>query len=432
MSSTYNLIPTAVALLCSGCVITIGPLDETTGNGDGKTSVLPDPEEEPVDEPALDEAQQARKEEADRYTADVIYQGAEVLATFQLPSGDILDFINRDTLPALPYEVPPLPLAPEDLALLPGAELGITELEQLPDLVEVALATTPFHRPTFWPYILGETDAASIEDYLARYQVGGDPSGINRLYAGLASAQPNRGMSGYVNQFRPEVAAGSFSLLEFAVSCPADGPLQEQIGVVISVDKANPFGTNQKALLDGEPRLHIEYLRTVSGQLQNSWDGMDGRFVSNPFRLHHPGQKVPASVPSGTQVEHLLTIFQSPTGDWWIAYNLDLLGYYPASLFTVLNGGACRTTWYGEVYNPDPGVALETEMGSGKFAGVGLYNAAHVRNPMYYDPSWFGWEPGETVPTIPYNPLCYDRSLFEDGLFLFGGPGSKNASCQWP
>ena len=111
-------------------------------------------------------------------------------------------------------------------------------------------------------------------------KVGGDPSGINRLYAGLASAQPNRGMSGYVNQFRPEVAAGSFSLLEFAVSCPADGPLQEQIGVVISVDKANPFGANQKALLDGEPRLHIEYLRTVSGQHQNSWDGMDGRFVS--------------------------------------------------------------------------------------------------------------------------------------------------------
>jgi len=433
MSSSYTWISTAAAsLLCSGCIITIGPLDETAENGDGKTSVLPDPGEEPVDGPPLAEAQQARKEEADRYTAEVIYQGGEILATFQLPSGDVLDFINRDTLPTLPYEIPLLPITPEDLALPPGVELGVTELEQIPELLELAATTAPFHRPTFWPYILGETDATSIEDYLARYQVGGDPSGINRLYAGLGSVAPNRGMSGYVNQFRPEVETGSFSLLEFAVACPADGPVQEMIGVAISVDKANPFGNNQQALLDGEPRIHIEYLRTVNGQLQSNWDGMDGQFVGNPSRLHQPGQKVPVSVPGGTQVEHLLTIFQAPTGDWWIAYNLDLLGYYPASSFTKLNSGACRSAWYGEVYNRKPGTAVQTEMGSGKFAEVGLYKAAHVRNPMYYDLSWFGVEPSDTFLSIPYNPLCYDRSLFEDSLFLLGGPGSKNPGCQWP
>ena len=37
----------------------------------------------------------------------------------------------------------------------------------------------------------------------------------------------------------------------------------------------------------------------------------------------------------GAQVEHLLTIFQSPIGDWWVAYDQELLGYYPASAFTM-------------------------------------------------------------------------------------------------
>lgn len=85
-------------LVCSGCTIYIGPYDDTRGAAPGKPSVLPDPTGEPVDEPTLDEAQQARKEEADRYIAEVIYQGGEIVASVQLPSGDVLDFINRDSM----------------------------------------------------------------------------------------------------------------------------------------------------------------------------------------------------------------------------------------------------------------------------------------------------------------------------------------------
>jgi hypothetical protein len=134
--------------------------------------VLPDPKDGPLDEPPLDEAQQARKEETERYTREVVYKGGEILEAFQLPSGDVLDFIKRDTV----LELPSLPFTEEDLALPPGVERGLTELEQIPELLELAETATPFHRPTFWPYILGETDATSIEDYLARYQEGGQPS----------------------------------------------------------------------------------------------------------------------------------------------------------------------------------------------------------------------------------------------------------------
>src|SRR4029078_1321759 len=96
---------------------------------------------------------------------------------------------------------------------------------QSPDLADIPAKAAIFHRPTFGPYILGETDATSIEDYLDRYEVGGAPTG-NPLYAGLLSAQANRAGTGYMNQFQPEVAAGSISILEFTVSCPADNPTE--------------------------------------------------------------------------------------------------------------------------------------------------------------------------------------------------------------
>jgi hypothetical protein len=428
----------ALALVGSACTITIGPYDDADGTGPQNTSALPAPKNGPADEPLLDAAQQARKEEADWYVANVVYKGGEVLHAIQLPSGDVLDFIKRDTLPAFPDELPALPdelsalpFAPEDLVLPEGVELGLTELEQIPELLELAATATPFHRPTFWPYILGDApDATSIEDYLARYQEGGQPSSGRRLYAGLASLEWNRGVSGYMNQFRPEVEPDSFSLIEFTVFCPAEGPAQEQIGIVISVDKRNAFGMDQKKHLDDDPRLHIEYARPVNGHVQYIWDEMDGAFVANPLRLHHPGQKVPVSAPGGARVEHLLAIFQVPWGDWWITYNGNLLGYYPASLFTMLKGGACGSAWYGEVLNRKPG-AIETEMGSGEFAEAGLLNAAYVRNPVYFDLSWQQVEPQDDWSMIPYNPLCYDRSSLWNHHMILGGPGGKNPACEW-
>ena len=428
----------ASALLLTGCTITFGPADESGAPADHSGSALPEPEHPTGEGPVLDAAQQARKKESERYVAEVIYKGSPIAQTIQLPSGDIIDGVERAMLPALPYALPPLPWSPQDLTLPPGVELGLTDIEQLPELLDLATHAASFHRPTFWPYVLGETDATSIQDYLDHYQVGGQPSG-NRLYAGLVSLKPNRGISGYMNQFRPEVALGSFSLLEFAVACPADGIDQEVVGVVISVDKVNSFGKHQPPLTDGEPRLHIEYARTQGGKTQYSWDGLDGQFVANPFRRYRPGQIVPVSALGGPQVEHLIAIFQAPTGDWWIAYRQELLGYYPAKLFTLLKGGACKSSWYGEVFNPDPeNSAVETELGSGKPAEVGRPHTAYVRNPTYYDLSWFGVEPTEDLFMGPYVPSCYTRSALLksaapwNSVFLFGGPGGKDPQCKWP
>ncbi len=434
------LLVSLLTSIGSGCTIRIDVGGEAKGGPPGAGPLLPDPVGDLGDGAILDAAQQGRKEDTERYTAEVIYKGGTIVKSVQLPSGEVLDFIDRNTLPAFPYTLPTLPFGPEDFVLPEGISHGLSEWEQIPEALELMATAAPFRRPSFWPYILGAApEATSIEDYLDRYQEGGAPSSAKRLYAGFVSMKPNRGVLGHMNQFRPSVGPDSFSLIEFTVSCPAEGPAQELIGIAISVDKYNAFGPTRQAFQDGEARMHIEYARTVNGKVRYVWDGLDGKFVDNPLRQHHPGEKVPVSILNESAVEHLMGIFQVATGDWWIAYDGDLLGYYPASAFTMLNGSACRAAWYGEAMNKSPDTVNQIEMGSGQFVEAGLFNAAYVRNPMYYDLAWVSVEPKDEFSMVPYDPLCYNRTVLTNvgaptnsSFVLLGGPGRKNPGCQWP
>jgi hypothetical protein len=138
----YCLLIFLIVLLC-GCNITISLNDGAIA--DGKTSVLPDPEQPNGngDEPVpLDEAQQARKQEVDQYIATVIYQGATITQAIQLPSGDIIDGLDRDTLPALPYALSALPWTPDALQLPPGVEFGLADFEEHAELADLVASRT--------------------------------------------------------------------------------------------------------------------------------------------------------------------------------------------------------------------------------------------------------------------------------------------------
>jgi hypothetical protein len=165
-------------------------------------------------------------------------------------------------------------------------------------------------------------------------------------------------------------------------------------------------------------------------------------FVPYPNRKYGPGAPVPASALGGTQVEHRIDIFQPASGDWWIAHNTNLLGHYPANLFKMLNGGACRAAWYGEVFDPTPTAWTWNDMGSGQFASVGYPNAAYVRNPRYFDLFYKPWYPiidTDDAWLKPYVPACYTRSpLFtgfppwapSDRIIYIGGPGGGAVGCN--
>jgi Neprosin len=438
-----------VFLSTNACVVVLDPAagsgsgaehDGNSGNGGASApGLLPEADNAQGEPWSLTPEQQARKTEAERYVLENVYRGYRIVRTVEDMHGDIIDWIASDSMEPLPYTPPELPFTAESLLLPEGIVLAENELERYPELFGPA-GSTPFQRPMYWDYVLGETGAASIEEYLDVVQVPGEPVAAKRGYAGLVSEAPNRGLSGFMNQFAPRVEPGSFSLMEFAVTCAArEGePAEELIGLVLSVDKVNGFGSRRGAHRDGQARLHVEYYRKgPDGKPDFVWDKNKPGFVPNPYSLYRLDSVVPVSTPGGEQVEHWVDIVQSPLGDWWIAYNGWFLGYYPGRLFKLLDKGACRANWYLEALDKKPGTAwVQTEMGTGKFPEeAGFGEAAWVRQPLYRDRDWVLREVALDERMVPEKLECYKRSeLFDLGpavgkVFLAGGPGGYSPLC---
>jgi hypothetical protein len=427
----------ATALGC-GCTVTFGDgatsLDDTSGAGYGEAPRPPEPTTWRVQPPELTLEQQQRQAEVNRFLVDQA-RGYTIVETTQGYSGDIIDWVDSETLPGLRLAPPPPTWTQEDLQPPPGAELARTELDLYPELRGPA-GTTPIHRPDFSMYVMGLTGAGSLQDYLENYQVSGQPSGQNQLYAGYGWKFWNMGASGNINQFQGDVEQGTFSLIEIAVVCPGPDPLNtmQMVGAVVSRDRVN--------FRDAQPRIHIEYMTRGSragyaGPGRGGWDERTAGFVPYPGRPYGPGGVVPASVPGlGTQVENRFDISQDASGNWWIAHNGNLLGHYPAELFDVMNGWACEAAWYGEIYDPTPTDWTWTDMGSGGFDAAGYGYAAYVRNPMYRDISYAGWYPDGTFYMPQKDDACYTRSAVTtsaapwNSFFYLGGPGGDAARCD--
>ncbi len=446
MRSSALLLLTLLLPFNGACVIVLGDgsgsLGGGGGEGQGTASALPDPEEWRVPPPELSPEQQRRKDEADAYIAEHVYKGRPIEKTVQGYSGDILDYI---LVPPLDVPVPPLPPLWENAALPEGVTLALTEVEQYPELWGPT-DTTLFNRPDFWRYILEDTGATSIEDWIANHQVHGLPDADKRLYAGLNMVAPNRGASVRVNQFKPEVAAKSFSLIELAVRCPAVGEATEFIGLMLTVDRMNSGADLYTA--DTKLRLRVEFVQNVNGKDTKSFDFETGHFKEPPDWTVNPwpwtevvGQPVTPSLPGGAQMETWLAWVMDLEGNWWAFYNGRALGRYPKDIFTTLHQGACAVQYYGEVYDHDPADGwAQSEMGSGQFATAPTGHVAWLREPKYLDMNWLVMDPQDDSFerwSKPYEASCYTRSSMVDlGLpwqyFLLGGPGGKDALCKKP
>jgi hypothetical protein len=104
--------------LLGGCIIELGAGHDQSAGGDSPPSGGGGSGGEGAT--GLTGAQQARKDEADRYVAQVIYKGATVTQSLQLASGEIVDGLDRSTFPDLPSPLPPLPFLPPDVTLPPA------------------------------------------------------------------------------------------------------------------------------------------------------------------------------------------------------------------------------------------------------------------------------------------------------------------------
>lgn len=125
-----------------------------------------------------------------------------------------------------------------------------------------------------------------------------------------------------------------------------------------------------------------------------------------------------------------MSLFQDPsTGNWWLQYSDEVIGYWPAEILSYLKEKASIVAWGGEVYRehvwPDkPHTA--TAMGSGQFPSSGLFgNACYIASIRIVDDSIQVKYP-DPVSYIVDEPNCYNALIQDDPenpFFYFGGPG---------
>ncbi|KAK9063463.1 hypothetical protein SSX86_017333 [Deinandra increscens subsp. villosa] len=168
-------------------------------------------------------------------------------------------------------------------------------------------------------------------------------------------------------------------------------------------------------------------------------------YRSGCYNLHCPGfiqtsQKLslgaaigPISTYNGPQYDTAFMMWKDPkSGDWWLSVGSEVIGYWPATLFTDLQDYATTVEYGGEVYSPrSAGRHTSTEMGSGHFEDEGFGRAAYVRNLEVVDEDNVLHEVSK-LETFAEKPNCYGvESGYSDdwgNYIYFGGPG-YNPDC---
>ncbi len=425
----------ALAALLSGCSSAehSEEKDNAIGNAEAHLVVrgLPEPTIRRVNLPALDTEQRRRQEEVDQYVAKR-YQdlGWRILESTQTYVGDIVDWVDPASVPGSQIEPPPRP-SPKELQPAPGTSLALTELDMYPEL-RGPKGTIPVTRPNLTRYVLGETEAISVEDFIEKHHVPGMPAGQNRLYSGMARILANTSAVSWVNAFGGTIESGTLSILEMAVVNRGSSPstTHEQIGIAVTRDR--------HLYLDSTLRLQVEFMTAgdnVTGNQVGGWDPFFTGFVAAAGRPYGPGVALTVSTIGGSQYESAFLI-QLSSGNWWVAHNGNWLGYYPGSLFNLINTSAAEALWYGEVYDPTPTNWTWTDMGSGQFASTGAGNASYFRNPYCVTPANTSQWADNATNTSPGASACYTRSSLLTGTspfdryFYLGGPGGEALGCD--
>lgn len=383
------------------------------------SGVLPEPDVLRVDHPALSADELTRKAEADAYiAARYARKGYRILETIEMYSGDVVDWIDSASMPVAFHEPPQrTPLPDEENG-------GPTELDDYPELVGPK-GSTPMLRPSFDDYIFGRSEAGSPEEFLAQLP-GGQPAGQNRLYGGYIRNGSNMGVGSHLHQFQDGgIEAGTFSLLEIVSLCSGANPAttQEFVGAVVSRGAAGYAGNVLKM------NIEFDANGTSGGGGDNlgGWNEAQDGFEPYTGRTYYPGITLTGiSTIGGAQWWSPLEIRLSSDA-WWVWFNGDWLGFYPIELFDEIDAGACRSDWYGEVFDPTPTSWTNNNMGTGQFASQGYQQASFHKSPYYLNNSL-------SVVTMPttvggVNPV--DNRCYTTGPVCTGAGGNCNAPSSW-
>ncbi|GAB2278351.1 hypothetical protein Dimus_013034 [Dionaea muscipula] len=143
----------------------------------------------------------------------------------------------------------------------------------------------------------------------------------------------------------------------------------------------------------------------------------------------------PVSAYRNSQYDISILVWKDPKeGNWWLQFgNNNVLGYWPAFLFSYLADSASMIEWGGEVVNSEPnGEHTSTQMGSGRFPDEGFAKASYFRNIQVVDGS-NNLKAPKGMGTFTEQSNCYDIQAGSNGdwghYFYYGGPG-RNENCS--
>ncbi|XP_065866540.1 protein neprosin-like [Euphorbia lathyris] len=180
---------------------------------------------------------------------------------------------------------------------------------------------------------------------------------------------------------------------------------------------------------DNKARLFIYWTRDNYGST-GCYNLQCPGFVQVNHKIAFDSISTPISTFNGPQYYMELTIHKDRTsGNWWLRYGNQELGYWPSDLFTSLKESANTIIWGGEVENSEKNKRhTSTQMGSGHYPGVGYKKAAFMFNLKYIDGNGQIKEPNQLQRMVT-NEFCYDLIVREKDLngfgvhFFYGGPG---------
>ncbi|CAM6053846.1 unnamed protein product [Sphagnum tenellum] len=238
-----------------------------------------------------------------------------------------------------------------------------------------------------------------------------------------------------INVWEPHVGPSDFSLAQLwfintGTSFPVNSPNYNVLNTIEAGWQvyADLYG-------DNHPRLFIywtadDYQSTGCYNLNQECTADSPGFVQVSNKVLIGGSIYPTSSLGSTQYEIKLLVFKDhASGNWWLQFNDEIVGYWPRSLFNTLKNAADAIDWGGEIiWDGSTKRGVFTDMGSGEPAALGYERAAYQRNLQYVGID-NALHDVTDLQVATEAPSCYTAVAGHNkpwgSFFYFGGSGSQ-------
>ncbi|XP_023639384.1 uncharacterized protein LOC111830904 [Capsella rubella] len=185
-----------------------------------------------------------------------------------------------------------------------------------------------------------------------------------------------------------------------------------------------------KLYKDNKPRLFLFW--TGNAYKTGCYNVRCPGFIQTSSSIVIGGPISSVSSLGGRQFEITIHVWKDRQyGNWWLSLgpNNELVGYWPAEIFTTLADHAEVAQWGGEIVNSRPfDRHTMTQMGSGRFPDEGFGRSSYFRNLQTVDIN-NSLQRVQDVKSITTNPESYSvKDLYTEEWkthFFYGGPGFR-------